>query len=715
MSSSLLTTFAVLKANWNVSRDYLSNFEPFVGETLKTWPAGEPVKPDLLRKRLCEEFSLPEIPINTAELLRDRAAKAGYVRRARGNGYVPTRDKLDELPSMKATVTDVGRHIAELEDAVIAYAKDVHELDWSRSDAEAGIQRFIDEFSVELALARRSGVFASNGNHQDERLAVVSGFARRAIERDQTNLDHLEEMVRGSILANVLYFQDLGSWRPKMPHLVAYLDTTIVIRLLGLAPDPVVAAADELRQLLKSFGVGMRVFQHTVVEIQGVLEGVANGLRHARQDRVDLKQHAKVDREVLDHLVKKGTDPADVAAMIADLDRRIFKAGIQIVDTPNYPDRPDFDEARLDEVLQESVGYRYSSVRTKDVKSLVAVHLLRAGAEPRELGAARAVFATSNPKLVRASGRYFRESRLASPVPHCLTDLSLTTQLWLRAPLARPDVPRKLLIAESYAALDPGPALWERYMTAIERQREEGNIDDAQVKSLVYSDMAREAFLEVTHGDPNAVDEETPIEVISRYEAELRRPAQEQAERAAADAREVGDEHDRLKQELTEKNARLREQAKAMEEQSGKLASLESLVHGREARDERARRRRRRAIAATVAVAAVIAAIVLPITSVVSGGSSITALAAASIFVAAVAGATAIGQHRALVAARWRKTALVVAFAIVASVAAGALSGHDWKWMLGFFLGGIGAASGVVQIHTFWRDDSPQSPGTATA
>jgi hypothetical protein len=713
MSSSLLTTFAVLKANWNANRDYLSNFEPFVGETLKTWTAGDEVKPEILRKRLCEEFSLPEIPINTAELLRDRATKAGYVRRARGNAYIPVRDKLDALPSMKATVADIGRHITQLEDAVIAYARDVHALDWTQADAEAAIQRFIDEFSVELALARRSGVLANNGNHQDERLAVVSGFARRAIERDQTNLEYLEEMVRGSILANVLYFQDLGSWKPTMPHLIVYLDTTIVIRLLGLAPDPAVEAAEELRQLLKSFGVGMRVFQHTVVEIQGVLEGVAAGLRQARQEHVDLQQHITVNREVLDHLVKKGTDPADVAAIIGDLDRLIFKAGIQSVDTPDYPDRPDFDEAKLDELLQEFVGYKSASARAKDGKSLVAVHLLRGGAEPRELGAARAVFVTSNTKLTRASSRYFRDARLASPVTHCLTDLSLTTQLWLRAPLTHPDVPRKLLIAESYAALDPGPALWERYITAIERQREAGNIDDVQVKSLVYSDMAREAFLEVTHGDPDAVDAETPIAVIARYESELQRPVKERAEQATADAEAVAAERDRLQATVIEKDARLREQADVISEQSTKLSELERWVQAREARDGLARRRWPRVVAGVVAVAAVIAAVVLPIAGVVSGGISIIALAAACIFVAVIAGATAMGQRHALVGARWRKTALVVAFAIVASLAAGTASGHDWKWMLVLFVGGLGAASAVVQIHTIWRDEAPHSPGSA--
>ena len=703
MSSSLLTTFAILKANWNANKDYLSNFEPFVAETLKTWPDGDQVKPMMLRERLCKDFSLPAIPINTAELLRERAAKAGYVRRTRGNGYVPNRDKLDGLPSIRVGAADVGRHIAALEDAVIAYAKEVHGLDWSQGDAEAAIEGLVDEFSVELALARRSGVITNNDDQQDERLAVISGFARRAVERDQTNLNYLEEMVRGSLLANVLYFQDLGSWSPKMRDLIVYLDTTIVIRLLGLAPDAQGEAADELRQLLRNFGIGMRVFDHTVVEIQGVLEGVAAGLREARQGRVDLQQHASVDREVLDHLVKKGTDPADIAAIIADLNRRILKAGIQIVDTPDYPERPDFNETRLDELLQEVVKYRYESVRRKDVRSLIGVHLLRRGHEPRELGTARALFVTSNVKVVRAGQRFFRESRLAAPVPHCLTDLSLTTQLWLRAPLTRPDVPRKLLIAESYAALDPGPELWERYLTAIEKQRDEGNIDDVQVKSLVYSDAAREAFLEITHGDPDAVDAETPIEVISRYETELVRPEQEKAARAAAAAQQVIAERDRLQQELAQKSTQVSDQASLIENQSGRLSRI-----------DRERQRNRRLAAGSAAVGAVVAAVVLPLAGVVTGESSVWALAAAAAYAAIVLGVAALKGPAALTAKRWQKTALVVGFAIVATLVAGAVSGHDWKWMLLCFISGLGVAGAVVTIHGSWSEDQPTRPGSAS-
>ena len=98
---SLLATMAIVKPNWNEDGGYLSNFEPFVAEVLRTWPSGDSVPPEALRDQLSERFSIPTLPINAAQALRDRAANHGLLQRAARGGYFPRRDAL-------ATVDPLG-------------------------------------------------------------------------------------------------------------------------------------------------------------------------------------------------------------------------------------------------------------------------------------------------------------------------------------------------------------------------------------------------------------------------------------------------------------------------------------------------------------------------------------------------------------------------------------------------------------------------------
>ena len=151
---------------------------------------------------------------------------------------------------------------------------------WTEAEAETALEQFIEEFSVEMATAKRTRALPDPAAASFA-LTIVHGFARRALDHDQKSLDYLEEMVRASMLTNVLYFHDVGSWSPTMPQLTVYLDTPVVIRMIGWAPEPLVAAAAEMLLLLKEFKVSTRVFQHTVVEIQGIIEGARMALRHA--------------------------------------------------------------------------------------------------------------------------------------------------------------------------------------------------------------------------------------------------------------------------------------------------------------------------------------------------------------------------------------------------------------------------------------------------
>lgn len=555
MGSQLLATMAVVRATADEGRDYLSYFEPFVVDRLKTWPAGEQVTADALAKSLCSEFGFPTVPVNVADLLLRRAERENLVQKINGERY-PDVGALATTEALAATRTQMLGEMNALADAVVRYAKDNHSLDWTPEQAASALERLTEEFGVELALAKRDGHWTTD-SQDDAALAVVHGFARYAFERDPLPFGYLENMVKGTMLMNALYFEDVRAKVNRLPDLNVYLDTTPLLRALGMAPPEQRDAAREMLTLLGEFGVKAWVFSHTLEEIGGVLDGVAGALRRGRQGIREQAQIGGRNREAIDALVKQGTTPGEIEALISDLESRLREFGVNRKETPPHVEKDQVDESRFDEVLDEVVRYQSAGPRLKDLKSLAAVDRLRGALRPRELGTARALFVTANSGLVRASRRFFVEEDKDSPVGHAMLDLSLTAQLWVRSSNRKPDLPRQLLIADAYAALNPAPELWQRYVSHIVKLRERGEVTDEQVQTLVYHQQAKTVLLQRTNGNAEAVTEATVSEVLEDVEAELRRPAEEVAARATARAELAERQRDELAGKVDDLAARI--------------------------------------------------------------------------------------------------------------------------------------------------------------
>lgn len=568
MSSRLLTTMAIVRSNADQGRDYISNFEPFAADRLKSWPDGEPVTPDSLAQAICAEWGVPSLPTAVGKILLRRAEQRGLAVKV-GDQFFLHSENLAAIPDLATQKHAMIGRMNALADAVVGYAKEVHGLAWSRKDATDALERLTEEFGADLALAKRHGELEHTELAENQALAVVHGFARRAIESEPTQFAYLEEMVQGTMLVNAVYFEDVGHPSNRLKVLRVYLDTTPILRALGLAGDPVCEASRELLALLRDvFKVPMFVFPHTVDEIAGVLDAVANALRRGRRAIVAQGDVSGRNREAIDALVKKGCTAGEIESMRAELENRIRALGVGIQETPPHVEKGHIDEQRFDEILGNVVAYKRKAPREKDLKSLAAVDRLRGLSRPRDLAHANALFVTANPSLVRASQEFFREADRAAPVPHAILETALTAQLWVRAPHPLPDLPRKLLIADCYAALNPSPELWERWVGHILRLQERGQVTEEQVQNLIYHQQARSKLFEVTHGDPDAVGDETIVEVLDRFESEVRRPAEQSAaaekerrEAAEGDARRANDERDAMRNEVAE----LKEWRKARE------------------------------------------------------------------------------------------------------------------------------------------------------
>ncbi len=330
-------------------------------------------------------------------------------------------------------------------------------------------------------------------------------------------------MIKGSMLASALYVDSSGQVHRRFRRTTLYLDTSICLQALGHEGEDARAAAQEMLTLALSQDAELACFRHTVKEMRGILDGVKGVLRRSPGAE-------SATRGVAKHFRAMEMTVNDVDLALSSLDDDLNHLRIRIVSTPDYAEALSVDEAALEEKLQSSVGYQSRSTLVPDLQSLTAIHRLRRASCGPHLEDCRAVFITDNRNLVHASKRFFNSGRHEFPL--AVVGHSLATLLWVKAPNLAPDLPRRRVIADSYAAMSPTPAMWIKFSDEVERLSKRGTFTDEQVSMLRYSYQAEQALMEVTLGDPRRLTESSVRQTLDRAREWIEQPVAQQRDEA---------------------------------------------------------------------------------------------------------------------------------------------------------------------------------------
>jgi hypothetical protein len=507
MSDQALTSLAILTVNWDRKHDIVESFVPLIAECLRQ-SGDKPISALDLQKAVEAAFGL-KIPIGALQGILERCKKRGYVRQAQGV-YVPVKKALDNVDFGAARAEALRQHRCLL-DKLRAFAKDRYQIEWSEEDADAALLGYLQENSLPVLAAATEGDPLPKPTKQSRRTKhVVSAFAGHLDEADSYGFTCLETVVKGHVLSTVLFYPDLGQVQTKFEDLDVYLDTPILLPAIGYSEEGLRVQCQEMLDLLRELGANLKCFHHTEEEVAGVLEAESARMRGNMQ-------------EPSEYSTSKLFTLAEVEEMLAKLPTVLNRLGIVIVDTPDWAEEP--DEGALDDAIEGEIHYVRERAREKDVKSLAAVYRLRGGRRMVHFERAEAIFLTNNTTLARASGEFFRDIEGGGGVPLCMTSTLMTRLAWVKKPMGRPDLPRHLVIASSYAALNPSSALWREYLDEVERRRGSGEITDAEYHFLRSSREAREALVEKTLNDEQAFTAGTFDEILAHAKQQVQAEA----------------------------------------------------------------------------------------------------------------------------------------------------------------------------------------------
>ena len=531
-----LISLAMLKVYWDTRRkDYIDNFVPMVAECIRT-SGHDVVSIPTLQQNVRTAFGL-RLPQHNLRIILNRIAKLGLILR-KDKVYVRDQDALGRLNFDVVQSSVVAMH-EQLIASLRSFARERHQLDWTVEDTEKALHSYLETYAL-LDVADGDDSREPTGDGESAHF-VTGAFVSHLRQSDSKAFEYLETIIKGDILATAIFLPDPSRAVQKFRKTSVYLDTSVLVFALGYAGESRAAPAREMLDVLYQAGADTRCFSHTADEIRSILT--------ACMYRIEKNQLVDSYGPSIEYFLERGFKASEIRLFVEKLEGNLAGLRVKIVDKPPFESDYMVNEQQLAEHIKKYVAYRADNALWRDVGSISGIIRLRGGQDTSRVEDCRAVFVSTNGGLVRAAREFGHSEGVAASVPPALTDHALTNMLWLKLPAQAQDLPRKRLIAASYAATQPDDRLWDKFLGQLAKDRESANVSEEDYYLLRHSLQTRAALMEVTLGEDEAFTAGTVQEILEIAKENLRRGLREQletevsarakAERQAEDARQT--------------------------------------------------------------------------------------------------------------------------------------------------------------------------------
>jgi hypothetical protein len=501
---STLTSLAMLKVHQDVDgSDYLDYLVPFVTYCLGR--AGQQ-SPFRLQEEIVREFGL-HIPQRVIELVLGRLSRRRMVSREAGSYRLIAAVSANGFDQKRVRAQ---RRLQVVVNALINFVSQSG-VAWTPEQAMDAVVAYLSRYSIDCLRAYCEGSAlptVQSGGKSD--LYHVNAFIHDAHLRSTQMFEDIILLVESQMLVNGLLCPDLQWTKQKFSGVTFYLDTPLILPLLGAEGPEREAAVREMVDLVRNLRGKIAIFDHTAEEVDYVL---ARCERHFSDPRARSRLIADFRRV--------GKNASDIALLRAELSDRYRDLKIDVREAPKNLVQFQIDEVALEDAIREEIDYSNEYALRYDIKSIRSIYTLRKGRAPHRIEDANAILVTSNVSLARVAYHFGREHESLREVSAVIGDMTLANIAWLKAPLGAPNLPRLEVLSACHAALQPKEPLLDRFVREINRLRAVGRITPQQHEYLRLSPRVREELMRLTFGDEKRVTIRTVVEVIEATESAI--------------------------------------------------------------------------------------------------------------------------------------------------------------------------------------------------
>src|SRR2546426_7715151 len=301
--AATLVSLAILKVNLDVHRrDYFDYLVPFVLYVIGKFQPN-PVVDLVVQNHLPEEFGL-HFPLLVVGLVLRRLAKQKILRREHHTYYVA-----GQIPDsgIEMKRSDAKRQTEVVLNRVQEFASSAYGLTWSTEEAIAAITGYLARFSIECLRTYAQGTALPELARSKIRdLFVVNSFVRDVQGRSPEIFESFVVLVKGHMLANALICSDAEAAQRKFDGVTFYLDSPLMLRLLGLGANYSQAVVAELLDLIRNLRGRVAFFEHTQEEVQRVITWHESNFNNAQAKGRFIGEMRRLGFTVSDLTLMKG-------------------------------------------------------------------------------------------------------------------------------------------------------------------------------------------------------------------------------------------------------------------------------------------------------------------------------------------------------------------------------------------------------------------------
>lgn len=592
-NKNALITKAMLAAYIEKKRlNYLDLLIPFVKKGLSKLELGE-INILSLNKDLNENYGL-NININTLikiliSLSKDKKGK--YIEKKKGEKnrfYLVKLLDADEFDSQKRTISNEIKKVVE---ALTNYMNaGILTQKITQEDAKKALWRFLEEYNyniydnVEYAKTIKK---KQNGKYN----CLVARFIIDEYSKNSDIYNAIRDIQVGHFASNAIYYYMESDTNDLTKHLEGtkfYLDTTILIDVLGLNYEQDHIATQEMIKIIKRNGGRLCTFHYYIEELRGI---IYKFLKY-KDVRLNLD---------LDLYRREKYSDTQINLDYDMLEKNIIKSGIVIESEPDYSEMIDsqkwhINEEELRSALIKNVGYSDDFEKrslVNDINTIRTISFYREDVKKCNVNNCRCLFITDNTDIIYTLHRlYYVERFKHGEINFAMTDVDLTAYLWLSDSLQERRLPEMVLLENAYAALKPTSEVMKEACRLIEADINKSSGEIKEELQILRCDYAlREDLVDLTGNDcelvePHLIDE-LRNRMKNRNKKEIAQEYFRKYEKRDLDLSKREIEVEKKEAEIQEKERQhkreveLREKNKLLQKDSDELKKIKEQAYNR--------------------------------------------------------------------------------------------------------------------------------------
>ncbi|MEN4568885.1 hypothetical protein [Pantoea agglomerans] len=460
-------------------QDEIDLFLPFIAVTASAI-GKQVINENDIQDKLQQSFGFKP-PLAAVRVLMTRAKKRGLLIRE-NCAFIPVHEKITEWKNgFEHKKEDVETSLTSLKREFITFTEQKFDKKLTDIEAEKLITGFI-EVNVSSVISHR----AYQRNELADRIKntnhVIASFISHIHRNQPVVLEHFSRCVKGMLLANYLFYADKATDKKSYKGITVYLDSPIVLGMLGYSGRQAKEAYTDFLNLLKSLSIEVVIFDRTLSEIEGLL--------YAWKLDLSRKRYYRFNTKTLEWLRAQGYDPERIDTDLKLLESSINKLGIEVKLGFNPKEKFQCEEDKLQ--LAIGKAFRRDKNLEHDTVCVSRVHNMREGKTINNLSQSFNVFVTSNTTLVKVVNDFFKHETNRQSIPVVVSEQWMTAMFWLKKPDIYAQLPQEQLLSTAYSLLYTDDRFWDAFVNRLEKLEKRGDITQDEFLQIRWdSDLLR--------------------------------------------------------------------------------------------------------------------------------------------------------------------------------------------------------------------------------